>query len=179
MNDASELHHWVHLSDFFWNICPYWCKNINQIWVHMHKDIAVKGRTVGVSPDWPQHICDPLNNLPKSDNNQIFMVVWIGSLSVWLVVILFTTVMKVEENDLTLKVTGGSQQAVDVVRRTVSQGERQQLLPGLQVSVSFALAEQTAHIPGQTVAWREETAGRGGVTWGQRGSNRSVRQFIW
>lgn len=89
------------------------------------------------------------------------MVVWIGSLSVWLVVILFTTAMKVEENDLTLEVTGGSQQAVDVVRRTVSQGERQQLLPGLQVSVSFALAEQTAHIPGQTVAWREEKAGAG------------------
>lgn len=69
--------------------------------------------------------------------------------------------MKVEENDLTLKVTGGRQQVVDVVRRTVSQGERQQLLPGLQVSVSFALTKQTAHIPGQTVSWRKEEAGRG------------------
>lgn len=87
------------------------------------------------------------------------MVVLIGSLSVWFIVIPFTTVVKVEENDLTLKVTGGSQQAVDVVRRTVSQGERQQLLPSLQVSVSFALTQQTAHIPGQTVAWRKEKGG--------------------
>lgn len=69
--------------------------------------------------------------------------------------------VKVEQNDLTLKITGGRQQAVDVVRRTVSQRERQQLLPGLQVCVSFALTQQTAHIPGQTVAWRKEKAGTG------------------
>lgn len=47
-----------------------------------------------------------------------------GSLSVWLITILLSIVENLQENDLTLKVTGGSQQAVDVVRRTVSQGER-------------------------------------------------------
>lgn len=84
-----------------------------------------------------------------------------GSLHVWLIIILVTTVVKVQENDLTLKVTGGSQQAVDVVRRTVSQRERQQLLSGLQVSVSFTLTEQTADIPGRTVSWRKEKAAAG------------------
>lgn len=84
-----------------------------------------------------------------------------GSLYVWLIIILLTIVVKVQEIDLTLKVTGGSQQAVDVVRRTVSQRERQQLLSGLQVSVSFTLTEQTADIPGWTVSWRKEKAAAG------------------
>lgn len=84
-----------------------------------------------------------------------------GSLSVWLIVILFTVAVKVRFNDLTLKVTGGSQQAVDVVGRTVSQRERQQLLSGLQVSVSFTLTKQTAHVPGRTVSWRKGKADLG------------------
>lgn len=75
--------------------------------------------------------------------------------------------MEVQFTDLTLKVTGGSQQAVDVVGRTVSQRERQQLLSGLQVSVSFALTKQTAHVPGRTVSWRKEKA-----DWGHTRSDR-------
>lgn len=82
-----------------------------------------------------------------------------GSLYVWL--ILFTIVVKEQEIDLTLKVAGGSQQAVDVVRRTVSQRKRQQLLSGLQISVSFTLTQQTADIPGRTVSWRKEKAAAG------------------
>lgn len=93
-----------------------------------------------------------------------------GSLYVWLIIILLTIVVKVQEIDLTLKVTGGSQQAVDVVSRTVSQRERQQLLSGLQVSVSFTLTEQTADIPGWTVSWRKEKAAAGSQI-------RSARQY--
>lgn len=83
--------------------------------------------------------------------------------------------MKVEGDDLTLKVAGGSQQAVDAVGGAVSQGERQQLLPGLQVSVSIALTQQTAHIPGQTVAWRKEKAGMGAGLGEVRGHNTSLK----
>lgn len=90
-----------------------------------------------------------------------------GTLPIWLIVILFTAVVEVQLNDLTLKVTGGSQQAVDVVGRTVSQRERQQLLSCLQVSVSFTLTKQTAHVPGRTVSWRKEKA-----DWGHIGSDR-------
>lgn len=61
-----------------------------------------------------------------------------------------------KQKDLALKVAGGSQQAVDAVRWTVSQGEGQQLLSGLQVPVSLALTQQAAHIPGRTVSWRKE-----------------------
>lgn len=137
--------------------------------------------TVDVLLDWAHRICDPLNNLVKSHNNQIFYgcVNW---LTVWLVAILWTTGMKTGKNDLTLKVTGSSQQAVDVVRRTVGQGERQQLLPGLQVSVSFALAEQTAHIPGSTVAWKEEKPGDEGQFIGYLKTNfelKKAEKVMW
>lgn len=73
----------------------------------------------------------------------------------------FTTAAKAEETDLALKVAGGSQQAVDAVGGAVGEGERQQLLPGLQLSVSVALTQQTAHIPGLTVAWRKGRKRRG------------------